>query len=518
MSVLTHAHAVSHAKTDPAPWLRHAVRDVLLQSEGYKVLQPEQRQSLAKAMVNVSAMAAELISHENEAQKALAARKTPLAKAQNAPDFAAAADRVASTTRNVLNAVSFPRFVTDLINGVFRAMLDSNSQQMQQYVQLLNSVSASAEGFERTQFSANYIRSWLADRFPENIEYQAPEVEEEPNGMFTPGPEEEAATGLLRLRSGASMPSEDAIRASLGVGPEESIEASNPEQLVPFARRQIARQRQQMLSTMVMMGMQRIVVESGRINASMRFHVDTRSAANQDRGNQFGMQNRVKGGASFGVGPWGASAEVENTISYITTERTQTTEEINTDLDLNSSVELVFRSDYIPLNRMAAQANADRIRSNSLNPDAEIEAARTERTTRTNAQRETEAARRGVVDSSVARVNTPPPATQAVPPVAAVTPVRTPPVAPTVPPVVSPAPSAAPAAVVAPARTPPVAPPPATGIGTGIGSVIGGVVGAAVGGAVGGPVGAPIGQIIGSAIGAPVGGAVEGAIGNAIAR
>ncbi|HOZ04787.1 MAG TPA: hypothetical protein PLS60_05295, partial [Arenimonas sp.] len=395
MSALAHAHAVSHAKAEPAPWLRQAVRDVLLQSEGYKDLAPEQRQSLAKAMVTVSAMAAEWIDHENEAQKELAARKKPMARAQEAPGFAAAADRVASTTRNVLNAVSFPRFVTDLINGVFRAMLDSNSQQMQQYVQLLNSVSASAEGFERTQFSVNYIRSWLADHFPENFEYEAPEVEDDPGGMFEPDPEAETPSGLLRLRSGASMPTEEAIRASLGVGPEESIEASNPEQLVPFARRQIARQRQQMLSTMVMMGMQRIVVESGRINASMRFHVDTRSAANQDRGNQFGMQNRVKGGASFGVGPWGFNAEVENTVSYVTTERTQTTEEINTDLDLNSSVELVFRSDYIPLNRMAAQAHADRIRNNSLNPDAEMEAARTERTTRTAAQRDAEATRRG---------------------------------------------------------------------------------------------------------------------------
>jgi hypothetical protein len=52
---------------------------------------------------------------------------------------------------------------------------------------------------------------------------------------------------------------------------------------VPFARRTLARQRQQMLSTMVMLGMQRIVIESGRLNAAMRFHIDTRSDPTFDR-------------------------------------------------------------------------------------------------------------------------------------------------------------------------------------------------------------------------------------------
>ena len=47
----------------------------------------------------------------------------PLARAQSAgSEFSGvAASRVAGTTRDILNAVSFPRFVTELINGVFKA-------------------------------------------------------------------------------------------------------------------------------------------------------------------------------------------------------------------------------------------------------------------------------------------------------------------------------------------------------------------------------------------------------------
>ncbi len=403
------ARLAGRASMTPAPWIRGAVREVLERSPNYRNLSEEERRALARSMVQVSALAADLIAEEDQAQRDIAPGPSrvmppPLARAQDQPGFAAAADRVSGTTQAVLNAVSFPRFVTDLINGVFRAMMDSSTQQMQQYVQLLNAVSASAEGFERTQFGLPQVRQWVADHFPDAIEYEAPD----PDFDSDPG---DAADVRLRLRDGASMPGEEAIRATLGIEPGESVEASNPEQLVPLARRHLARQRQQMLATMVMMGMNRIVIDSGRINASMRFHVDTRSAANEDRGSQFSLQNRVRAAGSFGVGPWGASAEIENNIGYVSTQRSQSTEEMNTDLELNSSVELNFRSDYLPLNRMAARSQADRIREASINPAAETDpvAARTERL---QAQREAERERRGAVDSAIERAGTASPAEQ----------------------------------------------------------------------------------------------------------
>jgi hypothetical protein len=398
----------------PAPWIRGAVREVLERSPNYRNLSTDERRSLARAMVKVSALAAELVAEEGQAQQEVldngvldnsmqdngmqddrAQRTAPLARAQSQPGFGEAADRIASTTRNVLNAVSFPRFVTDLINGVFSAMIDSSTQQMQQYVQLLNSVSASAEGFEQSQFGLVQVRQWVADHFPDSIEFELPDPDDEPD------PEDIAET-RLRLKNGASMPGEERVRATLGIPPEESMDASNPEQLVPLARRFLARQRQQMLATMVMMGMQRIVIDSGRINASMRFHVDTRSAASEDRGSQFSLQNRVRAAGSFGVGPWGASAEIENNIGYVSTQRSQSTEEMNTDLELNSSVELNFRSDYLPLNRMAAPTQADRIRDASINPAAEADPAAA-RAARLQAQRASESARRTAMNTTLDR-------------------------------------------------------------------------------------------------------------------
>lgn len=390
------------------------MRDVLEQAPNFHALSSEQRTALAKSMVQVSTLAAELIAEEGQAEgeierRAPARPAPPLAMAQEQPGFGEAANRIAGITHNVLNAVSFPRFVTDLINGVFRAMVDANQQQMQQYVQLLQAVSASAEGFERSQFGLAGVRQWVADHFSEAIEYDAPDPEDEPDP-------EEIANITLRLRGGASMPGSAEIRATLGIPENEPVEASNPEQLVPLARRYLARQRQQQLATMVMLGMQRIVIDSGKINAAMRFHIDTRSAASEDRGSQFGIQNRIRASGSFGVGPWGASAEAENTISYVSTQRSQNTEEINTDLELNSSVELNFHTDYLPLNRMAAQAQADRIRNATLNPAAETADPVEARNTRLREQLGTERERRSVVDGAVAEGSRVPPLSTASPP------------------------------------------------------------------------------------------------------
>ena len=147
----------------------------------------------------------------------------------------------------------------------------------------------------------------MADHFPEAIEYDQPDADELPQPGDRLDPEEmadlqrELENIKLRLKPGASMPDAEQIRGTLGIPPEEPVSASNPEQLVPLARRYLARQRQQQLATMVMLGMQRIVIDSGKINASMRFHIDTRSAASEDKGSEFGIKNRVKASGSFGA-------------------------------------------------------------------------------------------------------------------------------------------------------------------------------------------------------------------------
>lgn len=378
--------------------VRDAVRSLLMSSKAYQDLPPEQRSAFAQALVQVCHTAVELIGEEarNHPQ---ALSKAPVAFAQSAGSqfSGVATDKIAGTTRAILNAVSFPRFVTELINGVFKALVDSNQQQMQSYVELIKNVAATTEGFADANLAPARARQWLVDAFPGSFELDGG-VDEDTDPRDAA---EEQQETRVRLKPGASKPSDEALRVGLGLEPSESVPSGDPETtLVPYARRALARQRQQMLATMVMMGMQRIVIESGRLNASMRFHIDTRSAANSEDAKRFDFQNTLEASGKLGFGPWGVEAKMTNTIGYVSTEKNQTTEEMNTDLDLNSSVELYFKTDYLPLSQLAGKEQVDRIKVNTLNPDAEEDAARKSRDARLTSARASETQRMSSLDTS----------------------------------------------------------------------------------------------------------------------
>jgi hypothetical protein len=133
----------------------------------------------------------------------------------------------------------------------------------------------------------------------------------------------------------------------------------------------------------------------------MRFHIDARNASAQDRGSTLDVRNEAEARGKFSYGPWGAEARVKNTIGYVSTERSQTTDELNTDLDLNSSVELVFKTDYLPLDRLAGREQVDRIKVHTLNPEAEEKAAAEARQARDKRISESETARRQALDKTI---------------------------------------------------------------------------------------------------------------------
>lgn len=411
----------------PSDALRTVIREGLLASPAFVALGAKERRALAQALVTIGREAEHLVADDadggtTDGAVARPPRDAPIALAQSNPPLPGAHREIARTTRNIMNAVSFPRFVNELLNGVFQAMISANTQQMQAYVDLLGNVAATAEGFAQSQFSDTAAAQWLMERFPgvfemddgrDADERREDAAEAERNaareaaraarrggrsrGRDADDAEDDAPTINLRLANGARMPSEAALRAAFGLGPEVSIDASSPRALLPAARRHIARQRQQMLATMVQMGMQRIVVDQGRIHAAMRFHIDTRDAANRDSASTTDFRHSAAASGSFGAGPWGVSATASHTIGYVSTQREQTTSEMNTDLDLSSSVEIAFRTENLPLNRMATTDAAERIRSASLNPEAEsaaAQAAATARSARTERQRADEATRR----------------------------------------------------------------------------------------------------------------------------
>jgi len=380
--------------------IRSAIRALLVSSPAYQRLEPDDRRRLAQGMVRVCHAAALL---KSEAADPLGVsdggekRQQALAMTQAAGGgFGVAAQQAPEVARRILNAVSFPRFVTDLINGVFKAMLDSSITQIKSYVDLINNVAASTEGFADANIHGDHARQWLAERYPDSFELNAEPGERADDGTQLP------ATVTVVLKAGAEPPSSAALAVDLGIKDDEGAPpATDPEHLVPFVRQKLAKSRQEVLSTLVMLGMQRIVVESGKINAAMRFHIDTHSAAAEDKGSRFESETGIKLHGQGGMGIWSVSADITENIGYVSTQKEQTTEEMNTDLDLSSSVEVNFRGEPVSLERLASSSQVGRIQANARNPEAEMRAADQERAARQQRQAASEQQRRQALDTDL---------------------------------------------------------------------------------------------------------------------
>ncbi|KAB0685162.1 hypothetical protein [Burkholderia territorii] len=89
---------------------------------------------------------------------------------------------------------------------------------------------------------------------------------------------------------------------------------------------------------------------------------------------------------------------MQSTIGYVSSNRTQTTGGSQADVNLSSGVELAFRTNYVPLNRLAGVGGIERIRVNTINPDPEATRLSSERTAQRSAEQADLAARRASRD------------------------------------------------------------------------------------------------------------------------
>lgn len=280
-------------------------------------------------------------------------RGAPLARTQ--ADFQPrATDRVGAVTRSTLRAISFPSFVADLIKGVFNAILDATQTQMGAFTEMLDAVAKTVDQFETENISNAEAEQWLAQRYPRHLRMQS--GSDGPRAVPTDA--DEPPTGI---RDALNLPDD------VDVIDDVTLE----EVLIPAARRKLAQSRLQMLSTMVMMGLQRIVINHGRIRATMGFHIDATDSAHEERADMLDTHVGVQGQVGFGW--WSASARTS--VTYVRSTKADSNAELNVNADLTGEVDLTFSTDYMPLNRMATTEKIERIRANTPNPAENAPAA-----------------------------------------------------------------------------------------------------------------------------------------------
>ncbi len=240
--------------------------------------------------------------------------------------------QVGAVARSTLNAIDFPSFVASLIQGTFQAIVDSSIQQMEAYAELLKNAATTIDAFSSDNVTDGMARDYLADRY---------------DGVFER--DTSGARPQLKVVEGASTGGLPSFFADMGIGSADDLDASTVEEkVVPATRRMLAEQRQQTLATMVLMGINRIVVSDGEISAKLQFHIDASesTAMKFDQTKQSGMS--MSGTA--GRNPFAAQGIMVNTASL------NAQSAINVRADLVGNVVVRFRSETFPLERFADSA------------------------------------------------------------------------------------------------------------------------------------------------------------------
>lgn len=258
-----------------------------------------------------------------------------------------ATGRVGEVARSTLNAINFPEFVSSLITGTYQAITDASIQQMEAYAELLKNVAMSLDDFMSDNITNNQARDYLADNY---------------DGFLT----REISDGKPTLKSNpntgnnAEMPS---FFKDLGFEtPADIDEAAIEEKIVPAARKTIAERRQQTLATMVLMGINRIVVDEGEILAKLVFHIDASESMNM----RFDQNKQTLGQMAGRAGSSGFSG---NGI-MVNTSSLNAQSDINVRADLTGQVKVKFRSETFPLQRFADSAAIQLINENAKVPQA----------------------------------------------------------------------------------------------------------------------------------------------------
>lgn len=210
----------------PRTAVRPQVRGLLQRSAAYRSLPPEKRRQVAHDTVRVASYLADpdrLVSSE----------------------FA----NPVLSPNDLLAAVSFPSFVTGLINGVFGAIVNASTQQMEAYAELVARASKSVSDFAADTITDGKARAELVARFPH---------------LFC-----RSGNGGLRLATSKSFSRSDLahLRRTLGLrrSPPAPDSQNALRDLVLAVRRRTARERQRSFALALSMGINRIVVTDGRI-------------------------------------------------------------------------------------------------------------------------------------------------------------------------------------------------------------------------------------------------------------
>ena len=357
-------------REDTLQLVRDNVRKTLSRSPSFRALPPDQQRQVAHDTVKVARFMADaggetaglpMTAIISNPAMALAAPARPFAPPArpNQPDGGqqdfgtaggawqgSATGAAGSTMEGMVDAVDFPGFVGGLIEGVFTAIVKTSIQQMEAYSTMVANVAKTVDQYMADNVSSEQAMDQLVNGQPDLFEADM-----------------RGDTPQVNQRQDADPDQMGGFLQSLGL--PFDLDTSDPEvvktEVVPAQRKVIAMDRQKLLATMVLMGINRIVVTDGKIQASVVFDLNARDIVrrNQERATSFDENYHQRHNKKRKNGWWIFSTEKETDSSFLnvkTNVTTNQTDESDSSLQLKTkltgNVDLRFKSDYFPLEKM----------------------------------------------------------------------------------------------------------------------------------------------------------------------
>jgi hypothetical protein len=253
-----------------------------------------------------------------------------------------ATEALAQRTGALVNEIDFPGFVAGLVHGTFDAIVDASIRQMESYSSLVSAVAKTVDQFTEENVTPNQARDWLAQRYPGEVRV-VPPTADQPQPQLAP-----AAEGLA-----------PAWLSEYGAQGEELTSELLEERVLPRVRTHVGGERQQLLATMVMLGMNRVSVKDGSITAKVMFRATANDSA------KIGY---ATGSDPKSVADWGerGSLSYSNASStMVSTLGVNAQSDTTLRADLFGEVKLNFVSETLPLDKLADAAKIALVQRNS---------------------------------------------------------------------------------------------------------------------------------------------------------
>ena len=246
-----------------------------------------------------------------------------------------ATETLAQRAGALSDEIDFPDFVASLVHGTFDAIVDASIRQMESYADLVSAVAKTVDQFTNDNVTLNQARDWLVQQYPQDLYL---DLSSSPKLMPKPIEGEDADTPR----------SPEWLREFEMEGAELTPEFLE-EQLVPSARTKVGQSRQQMLATMVLLGLNRVIVRDGSISARLRFRA---SAADQTKVD-YAVSDDPQGQSS-----WGSRGSSNYALPSTKVSTVGVNVQSDTDLkaELFGEVKINFASETLPLDRFTDEA------------------------------------------------------------------------------------------------------------------------------------------------------------------